>query len=298
MNRDLDRQTDLDHHIGNFLAELHSASRSAHTLRAYQTDLESLANFYSGDIRGITADTLRSFFTQYDHLSPASRSRKQASLASFLKWALEHDLIDDNPMLCINRVRLEPPIPKAVPRAQVEQILAGIPKAHLRDYLLFRLVYETGMRISEALGVYVEDIDLTLDDERIRVTGKRQRQRTLLLDDPELVRLIKKYLKQTSYKYGLLFRAQKNGGGGPLRYQSVQELWAKYCTQAGVHCTLHQLRHSHATELVNDGVSLATIRKRLGHKSMQTTLRYAEQADATADAELRARRKQIRLRGC
>ena len=55
--------------------------------------------------------------------------------------------------------------------------------------------------------------------------------------------------------------------------------------------TLHQLRHTHATELVNDGVSLATIRKRLGHKNLQTTLRYAEQTDATADAELRSWRR-------
>jgi site-specific recombinase XerD len=52
------------------------------------------------------------------------------------------------------------------------------------------------------------------------------------------------------------------------------------------------LRHSHATELVNDGVSLATIRKRLGHKNIQTTLHYAEQSDETADAEMRIWRRQ------
>jgi integrase/recombinase XerD len=67
--------------------------------------------------------------------------------------------------------------------------------------------------------------------------------------------------------------------------------WAAYCVTAGVSATLHQLRHTHATELVNDGVSLATIRKRLGHKNLQTTLRYAEQTDATADAELRRWRR-------
>jgi integrase len=71
----------------------------------------------------------------------------------------------------------------------------------------------------------------------------------------------------------------------------VQEHWARYTAAAGVSATLHQLRHSHATELVNGGVSLPTIRKRLGHKNIQTTLRYAEQSDATADAELRAWRR-------
>ena len=57
----------------------------------------------------------------------------------------------------------------------------------------------------------------------------------------------------------------------------MQERWAGYCARAGVCCTLHRLRHTHATELVKGGVSLATIRKRLGHKTLQTTLRYAKQ---------------------
>jgi integrase len=71
----------------------------------------------------------------------------------------------------------------------------------------------------------------------------------------------------------------------------VQEHWARYCAQAGRVCTLHQLRHTHATELVNEGVSLGTIRKRLGHQNLQTTVRYAEQSDASAEAELRAWRR-------
>ena len=71
----------------------------------------------------------------------------------------------------------------------------------------------------------------------------------------------------------------------------LHEHWVRYCAAAGVDATLHQLRHTHATELVNAGVSLATIRKRLGHRNLQTTLRYAEQSDAVADAELRAWRR-------
>jgi integrase len=72
--------------------------------------------------------------------------------------------------------------------------------------------------------------------------------------------------------------------------------WAAYCAKAGILCTLHQLRHTHATELVNDGVSLATLRKRLGHKNLQTTLRYAEQSDAAADAEIRIWRRRRHTR--
>ena len=91
---------------------------------------------------------------------------------------------------------------------------------------------------------------------------------------------------------------RRNGRSRPSRYQSAQEHWARYCAAASVDATLHQLRHTHATELVNAGVSLATIRKRLGHRNLQTTLRYAEQSDPVADAEMRAwrRRTDQRLR--
>jgi integrase len=194
----------------------------------------------------------------------------------------------------VERVRFDEPAPRGLGRDLVEKALKVIPLTKKRDRLLFRLIYETGLRVGEALSLHVEDLDLTQDDERIHVLGKGNRRRTVLLDDPQLVRQLRGYLKETGYKHGALFRAEKNGRGGSLRYQSIQELWAGYCRKAGVECTLHQLRHSHATELVNGGVGLETIRKRLGHKNMQTTLRYAEQSDAVSDAEMRAwrRRKQ------
>lgn len=66
--------------------------------------------------------------------------------------------------------------------------------------------------------------------------------------------------------------------------QSVQERGDHYCTVAGIACILYQLRLTHATELINGGVNLSTIRKRLGDKNLQTTLRYAEQADAKVRA--------------
>ncbi len=98
----------------------------------------------------------------------------------------------------------------------------------------------------------------------------------------------------TGYRSGPLFRAEKNHVGGPLRYASAQTRWAQYCHTAGVAATLHQLRHTHATAMVDGGVSLATIRKRLGHANLQTVLRYAEQSDQVADTELRAWRRRDR----
>jgi site-specific recombinase XerD len=281
----------------DFVAELAHANRSRHTCRAYTTDLAQFSAFYRGPVGGITPEVLRSFGATLEGLRPASRARKQAALASFLDWSQRQGLVASDPMALIERVRRDPPRPRSLGRKPVEAILARIPTARRRDRLLFRLIFETGLRISEALGLHVEDVDLAADDEHLNVLGKGGQRRTVLLDDARLVGQLRAYLKQTGYRHGPLFRAEKNGRGGPLRYQSVQERWAGYCARTGVCCTLHQLRHTHATELINGGVSLAAIRKRLGHKNLQTTLRYAEQSDATADAEVRAwRRKQDRSR--
>jgi site-specific recombinase XerD len=245
-----------------------------------------------GSPQEIDAETLREFLATFTHLKPATRARKQAALSSFFKWAHRQELIQANPMAKIAPVKREPPRARALERGTIEKILEAISTKRRRDRLLFRLLFETGLRVSEALQLYIEDLDMALDDEHIYVVGKGGQRRTVLLDDPQLVKQLRAYLKGTGYKHGPLFRANKNGRGGPLRYQSVHYRWQKYCEAAGISCTLHQLRHSHATELVNDGVSLATIRKRLGHKNIQTTLRYAEQSDETTDAELRAWRRQ------
>ena len=290
-------QDSLESWITDFLTDLKNANRSPHTRRAYASDLYRLAAFYEGSPIAISVDDLREFLDTFSHLKPATRARKQAALNSFFQWAYRHDLIAANPMAKIEAVKRDEPEIRALEREEAERILAVIPAKQTRDQLLFCLIFETGLRIGEALQLYVEDLDMTLDDEHIYVWGKGGKRRTVLLDDSKLVAQLRRYLQQTGYKHGPLFRAQKNSRGGTLRYQSVQYRWQKYCEKAGIDCTLHQLRHTHATEMVNEGVSLATIRKRLGHKNIQTTLRYAEKSDESADAELRAwrRRKERRV---
>jgi site-specific recombinase XerD len=274
-----------------FLSDLAQQNRSANTCQAYACDLRQFLGFHRGSIQDITPDVLRRFDASLVQLSPASRARKASTLASFLTWAYRRDYVDTNPMLKIDRVQVPPRRPRGLSRDRVERILTVIPPPQKRDRLLFRLLHETGLRIEEALTLHIEELEMESGDEHIRVVGKRGKIRRVFLDDPVLVQLLRAHLKQQGYQRGLLFRAQKNGTGRPLSYQAIQERWAAYCQKAGVECTLHQLRHSHATELVNDGVSLATIKKRLGHKSIQTTLLYAELSDATADNELRARRR-------
>ena len=283
--------TTLKNALDQFLLDLKNANKSAYTIRAYHSDLRAFSQHSPDLVSDITTQHLRNFFASQSHLKPATRARRQTSLASFFDWAHRHELVQSNPMQRIDRVKVEYSLQRTPDREQIEAIFKHIPQDNLRDRLLFRLLFETGIRIGEALSLYIEDLDFTQDDEQMTITGKGQHRRTILLDDSQLVVLMKRYIQQQGYQQGPLFRAHKNYQGGSIRYQSARELWAKYCEKAAVKCTLHQLRHAHATELVNDGVSLATIRKRLGHKNFQTTLRYAQQSDDAANAEIRAWRR-------
>ena len=276
-----------------FLLDLAQAGRSAHTLRAYGGDLARLS-VQAPHLSDLTPVLLRAFFASMGHLAPTTRARRQASVASFTKWCFCEELLDADPMGRVARVRQEPPLPRGVTPAQVAALLAVIPVPRLRDRLLFRLLATTGLRVGEALALHVEDIHLERDDERLSVLGKGGRRRTVLLDDRDVVRLLRRHLRERGYKHGPVFRAERGHPLNALRYSSAQERFAQYATAAGVHGSIHDLRHGHAQDLVNGGVSLSTIRKRLGHASVVTTQRYAEQADEVADAELRgwSRRQQ------
>ncbi len=280
--------------VEDFLTDLARAGKSAHTVRAYRGDLRDFGRFFTGPIERITADVLRAYLGGLADKAPATRARREAALASLLAWAYRAEMIAADPMTRLDRTHLPASPPRPAPTEHIEAVLRAIPTTRDRDRLLFLLLYTTGMRVGEALTIDVDDLDLSRDDEHVTVWGKGGRRRTVLLDDPVLVTLLRRYLKVRGYRHGPLFRAEKNYIGGPLRYASAQQLWAKYREKAKVTATIHQLRHVHATELVNAGVSLETIRRRLGHANAQTVLRYADQHDTTADAEIRTwRRRKI-----
>jgi integrase/recombinase XerC/integrase/recombinase XerD len=130
----------------------------------------------------------------------------------------------------------------------------------------------------------------------VRIHGKGGTVHTVLLDDRGHVALLKMYLERTKYKSGALFRASINGSGGPLSYDAAQHRWTRYCAAAGVDLDIHQLRHAHATELINAGVSIEAARRRLGHASTETTQLYTLLDDKVADDETRAARRRVQTR--
>ena len=200
-----------------FLADLAYVNHSSQTLRAYAANLAQLCTFHQGPVQMITAEILQTFFGKHAHLRPAPRAHKQPAIARFLTWAEQQDLLVANPMRKIDRVKLDPPQPHGIKRDPIERILKVIPASHLRDRLFFRLLAETGLRVSEGLSLYAEDLALSLGNERLTVVGKGGKKRTILLDDPHLVKLLRAYLKHMDYKHGPLSRTKKNGQTGRSR---------------------------------------------------------------------------------
>lgn len=287
-------------HIDDFLTDLANANKPRNTIRAYRGDLVAFAAHHDGEIGGITAAPVRAFLSEIAGQAPSTRKRKRAAVASFCRWAVRHDLLDFSPMDRTDTVTVPRTLPRPADAADVKAVLDAIcsrrprkdvPVDVLRDRVLFETAYVCGARASEVCGMYVEDLDLRLDDEHARVHGKGGTVRTVLLDDRGYVALLRLYLARSGYASGPLFRASVNGRGGPLSYDAAESRWRKYCAAVGTGIGIHQLRHAHATELINLGVSIEAVRKRLGHSSTDTVRVYAELADRAADAEIRAARR-------
>jgi integrase/recombinase XerD len=286
--------------IGDFLTDLANANHSGQTVRAYRGDLIQFAAHHGGAVGELSASPVRAYLSEIAGLAPSTRKRKRAAVASFCRWAVRHDLLEANPMDKVGTVLVPKTLPRPARADDVDRVLAAIcsrrprkevPLDRLRDRVLFETIYTTGCRASEGCGVYVEDLDLRLDDEHLRLHGKGGTVRTVLLDDRGYVALLRLYLARAGYSSGPLFRASINGAGGPLSYDAAQSRWNGYCKEAGANIGLHQLRHAHATELINSGASIEAVRRRLGHGSADSTQVYAELSDEVADAEVRAARR-------
>src|SRR5260370_5206318 len=270
----------LARHVGDFLTDLSNANASAHTLRAYRGDLLQFCAHHDSEVGELTAAAVRGYLADIVGLAASSRKRKRAAVASFCRWAVRHDLLAANPMDRIDTIKVPKTLPGPAAAADVAAVLAAIcprrPRKdialdRLRDRVLFETAYVCGARAAEVCGLYVADLDLRPDDEHARVHGKGGTVRTVLLDDRGYVALLRLYLARSGYTSRPLFRASINGRGGPLSYDAAHSRWKKYCAAAGTGIGIQQLRHAHATELINSGVSIEAVRRRRGPASTETT---------------------------
>src|ERR1019366_8115159 len=128
-----------------------------------------------------------------------------------------HEYLEASPMDRLVMGKTPEREPRPLPEDQVALVLAAIPTGKTRDRALFTLLYETGMRVSEALGMQHADLDLTVDDEKVRVLGNGGRERTVLLTDAPLsIRLLRRHLKTMHITSGSVFRGDARYGGSSV----------------------------------------------------------------------------------
>jgi site-specific recombinase XerD len=281
----------LSEFVQDFLADMRIQGKSKSTLRIYGADLERFALWFRGDVGAVTLAILKEYLRGLEGLAPATRARHRVSLRAFFRWAAEAELVSTSPAERLPKVSVPEAQPRALRPGDVARVLASIPDK--RDRLIFQLMADAGLRVSEALSIRLERI--RLDAQELTVLGKGNRERTAYLIRTEALGLLKRYLRAQGWldrdgesitAKGLLFRPmeskQRSGKAGePLHYTTVQARWKKYCRAAKVEATIHQLRHSYATRLINEGKPLEVVQKLLGHRNPQTTQRYAAVSDGT-----------------
>ena len=293
----IENQQFLDTLISDFLQDLDAARRSPHTIKNYRSDLGRFRKFMVEEGRSLDIALIRSYLATLQSLAPATRARHHSALKSFFKWCYRHDLIAVNPMEKFDPPKVSQGLPRPIPQKNQERLMRVIRRSGHRERLLFTLIAETGLRIDEALGIYVEDIRLDPGREGVRFRGKGDYEREVPLPfEFESLKLLRGYIRNEGLTAGPLFRTGKHNDRR-MTYGAALYQWGKICKEAGVECEIHQLRHTAATTLLNNGVGIGTVRRLLGHRNLQTTQRYAELADETVRQELeifaRKQRKSI-----
>jgi integrase/recombinase XerC len=274
--------------IDRYLGELGRENASPHTVRNYASDLEQFRDYFSPPgaqapaLISIDAALLREWLTSlYDRkLDPISIRRKLAAVRSFFQFLLREKSVPSNAA----RVLRTPKAPKRVPivptaeqtNTLVDQV--GLDKFERpypeRDVALFELLYGCGLRISELVGLNLDDFDL--GERWIRVRGKGRKERQVPYGEKASASL-KKYLAQRAAKPGeraLLV----NHRGERLSDRGAREIVKFYARMisgdAGLHP--HSLRHAYATHLLADGADLRAIQELLGHARLATTQKYTQ----------------------
>ena len=228
-------------------------------------------------------ETIRAFLASLgDHqYSPATMARKIATLRSFYRWAERRRLVASNPMTLIRTPRQAKRLPKAITIDQIEKLLSAPGDADLlgvRDRAILETLYSTGIRVSEVVGLNMEDLDLP--GEALHIRGKGKKERLVPLGS-HAVGAVQRYV-------GVLRADERfanpsgqsplfvNKHGKRLSSRSVRRKLDKYLRGAGLDPTIspHTLRHSFATHLLDNGADLRSVQELLGHQSLSTTQVY------------------------
>ena len=251
---------------------------SSHTLVAYRKDLLEFDRFCKG-VHPQMVDylTLRRFlmYLHSRNLTKRSISRKISTLRSFFKFLIKENFIDKNPALLLLTPKIDKKLPVFLSEEEVKRLLE-IPLdlknwRQIRDRAIMELIYSTGMRAQEVVNLNYEDIDFI--SEVIKVKGKGRKERLVPVG-----RIALEWLRK--YKNLCPYKDKKavflNIRGRRISTRSLRNIIKQFLKKASLYknISVHSLRHSFATHLLNRGADLRTVQELLGHKNLSTTQIY------------------------
>ncbi len=276
--------------------------RSPHTVEAYR-DALSLFRRYVANTLGIsigkftfaecTRECVLGFMSYLSELKskPSTRNQRLAALKSYLAFASDKDITLQSSELEVKRVpqcrvaKTEKPV---IAEAAMAAILRQPPntKTGLRDRTIMIVMYDSGARLAEILGLKLSDIALDGDNPYIRLNGKGSKQRIVPISvktAAHLAHYLSAYHADERYATNLLFFTVIKGEAGMMSEGNVERFVRDYACKAKSSCPSvpdhvhpHMFRRTRATQLYQNGVSLPLISRLLGHATLETTQAYAK----------------------
>lgn len=264
--------------------------RSSHTLTAYRRDLEQFVSWLHAEagvgVTDATADTIGAFASTLVG-SPRSTQRRLSAVRSFYHYLVESGQLSANPAADVSGPRQPERLPKALGVQTVTRLLESVSvddPVSLRDRALLEVLYGTGARVSEVVGLAVDDVSSLQGTapEMIRVIGKGDKERIVPLGS-HARQALEAYLVRS--RPVLARRAKKatpalflGARGQALSRQSIWLVIRGRAEAAGITegISPHTLRHSCATHLIAGGADIRVVQELLGHQSVQTTQIYTK----------------------
>lgn len=259
----------------------HEANASPHTIKGYGSDLRQFAAFLAdrgGSLAAVDVHGVRAFLASLAGATKkTSAARKLAALKHFFRHASRRGSRVDDPAATLSAPKRERYLPPHLTVDEMFRVLDGMQAPGpipARDRALLELLYSTGIRVSELVGLDWADVDRR--GEVVRVLGKGRKERVVPIGATALAALAhyrKTWPANRRHADDAVFL---NARGGRLTVRSVARIVAHWAGRAGtrVAASPHAFRHSFATHLLNAGADLRVIQELLGHASLSTTQRY------------------------